>query len=77
MRKRLPLVADSLCNMPVNLYLPYFFKVSQFMGTMLIERNETSIEASSSDITVAKHAVISWTLDYVICVWCFNKDINY
>ena len=47
------------------------------MGVLFIECNETRVEESSSDIPVAKNVAISWTPDSVLCVWCFNGNINY
>ena len=31
---------------------------------------------SGADLPVAKHVAISWNPDYVLCVWCFNGNIN-
>ena len=46
------------------------------MGAMSIEQSETSVEEYSSDLPVAKHVAISWTPDSVLCVCCFNGNIN-
>ena len=51
--------------------------MSQLMGVILIEFIETRVEASYSDIPVANHVAISWTLAYVLCVSCFNGNMNY
>ena len=50
--------------------------MSRLMGAISIERIETRVEASSSDIHVVIHAAISWTPDSVLYVWCFNGNIN-
>ena len=54
-----------------------FFNMSRLMGAMSIEWSETRVEASSSDIPVAKNVAISWTPDYMLSLWCFNGNINY
>ena len=46
------------------------------MGGISIERSETSVEASSSGLPVAYHVAIYWTQAYMLCVWCFNGNIN-
>ena len=50
--------------------------MSRLMGAMSIERSEISVESSSSDLPVAEHVAISWTLDSMLSVWCFNGNIN-
>ena len=47
------------------------------MVAMLIEHSETRVEAYSSDLPVSNNVAISWTPAYVLCVWCFNGNINY
>ena len=47
------------------------------MGAISIEQSETSVEASFSDIHVAEHVAISWPWDYVLCGWCFNRNIKF
>ena len=68
---------DFFCLLPFLLLPPTCFIISRLMGEMSIERIETSVEASSSDLPVANHVAIYWTPDYVLCVWCFNRNINY
>ena len=51
--------------------------MSQLISKILIEFIETRVEAYSSDIPVANHVAISWTLAYVLCVLCFNGNMNY
>ena len=51
--------------------------MSRLMGAMSIERSETSVEAYSSDLPVADIFEIYWTMDSMLCVWCFNGNINY
>ena len=46
------------------------------MGVMLIEISETMVYESYYDIPVTDNVSISWTPTSVICVWCFNGNIN-
>ena len=69
--------SDVICLLPVLLPPSTFFNMSRLTVEMSIERIETSVEAYSSDIPVAENVVISWTPDYVLCVRCFNRNINY
>ena len=46
------------------------------MGEMKIKLSETRVEASSSDLPVDNNVIISWTTASVLCVWCFNGNIN-
>ena len=64
--------------MPVTLSITSFkiFNMSRLMGVISIERGETSVGASSSDTPVANHVAIYWNPASVICVWCFNGNIN-
>ena len=77
-RKRLPIFTYLWWHMPITLSITSFkiFNMSRLMGVMSIERNETCVEASSSDHPVADHVEISWTPVSVLCVWCFNGNIN-
>ena len=51
--------------------------MSQLISKILIEFIETRVEAYYFDIPVANHVAISWILAYVLCVSCFNGNINY
>ena len=65
-----------ICLLHFILLTSNFSKIPQFMGAMLIEWSETSVEEYSSDIPVTEHVKISWTLDSVIYMWCFNDNIK-
>ena len=70
-------IPDIICLLPF-IFLPQScFSMSRLMGEMSIEWNERSVVASSSDFPVAEHFAITWTPDSVICVLCFNGNINY
>ena len=78
-RNRLPIVTDFLCHMPVTLSI-ISFNLFQYVtvdgcGVNWIKLNKGW--SLSSNIPVAEHVVISWTPYYVLCVWCFNGNINY
>ena len=68
---------DSICLLCFIFIPSYCFKMSQFMGVMFNERSETRFEVSSSGLPVAENVEISWTPASVLCVWCFNGNINY
>ena len=65
-----------ICLLPFILIPSTCFNMSRFIGAMSIERSETSVEASYSNLPFAEHVAISWTPDYVLFVWCFNGNIN-
>ena len=67
---------DVICLLPFLLLPSTCFNMSRFMGAMSIELSETSVESSSPDIPVTKYVAISWTPAFVLCVWCFNGNIN-
>ena len=71
-RHRLPM---SYACYPFSSFLK-MFNISRLMGAMSIERSETRVEAYYSYITVSDHIAISCNTDYVLCVWCFNGNIN-
>ena len=67
---------DVICMLPFILIPSTCFNMSRLMGAMSIELSETSVETYSSDIPVAEHVTIYWTTASVLCVWCFNRNIN-
>ena len=72
------------CQQLLMLYFCYplssfltIFKMLRLMGEMSIKHSEKRFGSYSSDLPVSKHVAISWTPDSVICMWCFNGNINY
>ena len=77
-KKEASSVSDYWCHIFFTLYIPSFklFQNSTVDGCSFFGRIKKRVEASSYDITVAKHVEIYWTPDSVLCMWCFNGNMN-